>query len=282
MLNLNEQSNSHDEIKLVQRDGQICVEKTFKNDLERAELNVKKQKEFKNVRINDRTIEAAPVISMKRYKNYSQLTMPYIDGITGSALPIHATRDQARFMDIALTNLIETQLDASKHVPVETSLINNKLNSVRALVGIKSLQNLLEQCERFLESFPDHLIFPIGPCHGDLTLSNIILTHSSKIVLIDFLTTFLETPLQDVAKLKQDFVYGWSFRTSTPPIKVKAEIFCRLSTPCGITKVEARYPKQVAILTMMSLARIAPYVKDVATQIWLEQNLEKFLRESRS
>ncbi len=46
-------------------------------------------------------------------------------------------------------------------------------------------------------------------CHGDLTISNII-HNNNKLFLIDFLDSFLDSPIIDLVKLKQDLFYNWS------------------------------------------------------------------------
>jgi hypothetical protein len=58
------------------------------------------------------------------------------------------------------------------------------------------------------------LQIPMGFCHGDLTLSNILIQESTndKIVLIDFLDSFLESPLSDMCKINQDLSHGWTIR----------------------------------------------------------------------
>jgi len=52
---------------------------------------------------------------------------------------------------------------------------------------------------------------PCGFCHGDLTFSNILVKKSvSRFGLIDFLDCFMETPMQDIVKIRQDTRYNWS------------------------------------------------------------------------
>jgi hypothetical protein len=54
---------------------------------------------------------------------------------------------------------------------------------------------------------------PIGSSHGDLTLSNIIVGRGdNKLWLIDFLDSFIESPINDIVKLRQDTMFGWSSR----------------------------------------------------------------------
>ncbi|MDR2005666.1 MAG: phosphotransferase [Acidaminococcales bacterium] len=51
-----------------------------------------------------------------------------------------------------------------------------------------------------------------SPCHGDLTLENIIVAPDKKLYLIDFLDSFYNSYLMDLAKLFRDLELGWSFR----------------------------------------------------------------------
>ena len=50
---------------------------------------------------------------------------------------------------------------------------------------------------------------PISYCHGDLTLNNMLFL-DSNIYLIDFLDSFVESPIIDLVKLKQDLQFFWS------------------------------------------------------------------------
>lgn len=50
----------------------------------------------------------------------------------------------------------------------------------------------------------------LGYCHGDFTFSNMLFAKPNKIYLIDFLDTFLESPYQDLIKLRQDTKFHWS------------------------------------------------------------------------
>eukprot|EP00760_Papus_ankaliazontas_P040160 PhM_4_TR997/c0_g1_i1/m.68603 len=102
-------------------------------------------------------------------------------------------------------------------------------------------------CDSLYADVDGTYTMPLGVCHGDLTLSNILVqqpqtketTHRSSknntpmkssgsskqgpssganpgdtpaLILIDFLDSFLETPLADAAKLRQDTLFGWTLR----------------------------------------------------------------------
>ena len=79
----------------------------------------------------------------------------------------------------------------------------NKLNSIRS--------DTHQEFINFIKSNlgTNDLALPMGFCHGDLTLSN-ILFERNQYYFIDFLDSHIETPYYDYAKLKQDLYYGWS------------------------------------------------------------------------
>lgn len=273
MLDLNQFSHSQDSLEIIYRDQLSCVRKTFHSDLERAQRNVAKQRQFRPIYTGTGKIGAAEVIEFHMRADSAELLMPYIEGITGHMFPVHATRNVAHTLSASLSTLLYAELTESREVLVETSLFRDKMTAVSAATKDLALKQLVNACIVVVDSLPTELLLPLGPCHGDLTLSNLILDTASGITLIDFLDTFLETPLQDVAKLKQDFVYGWSFRKDPPALAIKAEIFCHHHFPQAIVQIERMYPNQVRLLTMMALARIAPYVTDSVTQRWLVRSL---------
>ena len=67
----------------------------------------------------------------------------------------------------------------------------------------------MNECKKVFINLPDNIEMPIGICHGDLTFSNILFT-SNKFYFIDYLDSFIETPIQDIVKLRQDTKYFWS------------------------------------------------------------------------
>jgi hypothetical protein len=277
MLDLNNFSHSHDTLEIVHRDHVSLVRKTFRNDLVRARCNVEKQRLFRPIYTGTARICSAEVLEFQVHTDGAELLMPYVQGMTGNMFPVHATRNLAQTLSSSLSTMLYCELNESRELMVSTALFRDKLVSVSAATRDPELKRLVDACQEMTDNFPAEMAFPMGPCHGDLTLSNVILDPVSGITLIDFLYTFLESPLQDVAKLKQDFIYGWSFRKDSPAIRVKAGIFCRHHFPQAIIQIERMYSRQVFLLTLMTLARIAPYVKESVTQRWLVHSLTNCL-----
>ena len=71
----------------------------------------------------------------------------------------------------------------------------------------------------------------VGFCHGDLTFSNLLVNAKSRrIALFDFLDSFVESPLQDLAKLRQDTAYFWLCESDGPTSLVGLHEWNRLYT----------------------------------------------------
>ena len=274
MINLNDYSHSHDTLEIVRWNKLVCVQKIFRNDIDRARRNVEKQRLFKPFYTTTGRVVAAEVLEFKLLSDRAELLMPYVEGMTGHMFAVHATRNVGRTLSNALSTLLYAEINESREVPTATLLFKSKLISVAEATADPELQSLINASIDVVSKLPDELLFPVGPCHGDLTLSNIILDTASGVTLIDFLDTYLDSPLQDVSKLKQDFIYGWSFRHAPSSLDIKAKILCRHHYPAAIVQIERMYPVQMRLIMLMTLARIAPYVRDTLTKNWLINSLK--------
>jgi hypothetical protein len=102
---------------------------------------------------------------------------------------------------------------------------------------------------------------PDGYCHGDLTFSN-MLFDNSEIVAIDFLDTFLDTPLQDIVKIRQDSKYFWSLNLVN---KLQDSIKVKQSLNYIDKKIKEEfsnydfYKKYYKYFQVLNLLRILPY-----------------------
>jgi len=96
--------------------------------------------------------------------------------------------------------------------PVPKDVLDDKVASVaRALAKNELLdKELARRTMSFLRSQRPEMPLEQGPCHGDFTLSNMIFQPTGKVFLIDFLDSFVESPLIDLVKLRQDTEMHWS------------------------------------------------------------------------
>lgn len=143
--------------------------------------------------------------------------------------------------------------------------IHNKLQKLSNVIDKKYTKYL-----KLIEN-TDWSLTPVSKCHGDFTLENLIISNGN-LYLIDFLDSFLESPLMDVAKLLFDLRYFWSKRRSRTNSK---SIIKNIHMENVITNSEvyAANKKKINSLLILSILRILPYTRSQQTITYLEECL---------
>ena len=89
---------------------------------------------------------------------------------------------------------------------------------------------------------------------------------SNKIILIDFLDSFIESPIQDIAKLLQEVNLEWSLLMSSGIRDItKIQIsynYLKWKIIQRITQEFPQYSKQIDLFYLITLLRIIPYIKE--------------------
>lgn len=124
--------------------------------------------------------------------------------------------EQVSYFVNAISIFLESEIERSVMQEVPVSIVLNKFEDVRnktlhnaLMEGDQDIETLLSRSEAAFAQFPETLVLPVGVCHGDLTLSN-ILFNANHYFLIDFLDSFIESPLLDMVKMRQDTAHHWS------------------------------------------------------------------------
>lgn len=158
---------------------------------------------------------------------------------------------------------IDTNIAQSVMVDV-TLMLYTKYEAVKKqiLKGInfdfRSIDGIFDKIE--------NVVLPIGINHGDLTMSNVLFDEfNRRLVFIDFLDSFLETPMNDIVKLRQDTRYKWSLNmlTEKRDITKLRIVFDELDT-C-VTNYFAKhefYTKFYKIYQLLNLLRVLQYAKN--------------------
>jgi|7_EtaG_2_1085326.scaffolds.fasta_scaffold09848_3 hypothetical protein len=136
--------------------------------------------------------------------------------------------------------------------------------------------------ERMFNEIPPGEI-PIGRCHGDLTLSNILVKPVEKqFGVIDFLDCFIETPLQDMVKVRQDTYYYWTprfCRTSSDTRRLTA-IFGYLDKRIDqFFNTFPYYAPYYAPFQALNLLRILPYCDKMSISNLLVKDINKLVKD---
>lgn len=124
--------------------------------------------------------------------------------------------DNISYFVKALKIFMDAEISDSPIQEVSTQVVKDKFVDVCAkcqanthICADKEVKEILDLCRNVFESLPSEIEIPIGKCHGDLTFSN-ILFNGNNYYLIDFLDSFIESPLLDLVKIRQDSQYEWS------------------------------------------------------------------------
>jgi hypothetical protein len=166
---------------------------------------------------------------------------------------------------------ISNKIDSVYYALLDNELIK-KSNKEKFLV------NIIDELIKELRS--KDIILPVGDCHGDLTLSNMIYnTHSKKIILFDFLDTYFESPVQDMIKIKQDLTFNWTFQKFSNKEEVDKN---RLKIIRNYLDVKFEnyfksfefYNENYNVLQILNLLRVLVYTKDCTTIDYLIKCIE--------
>jgi len=182
-----------------------------------------------------------------------------------------------------ILNFISDSLDKSKLVELNKNILFDKIIEIKNKIDINIfpeylfyisyLNRLINQIEIF--------IIPEAKCHGDLTLSNILFSRDkSQIGLIDFLDSFIESPLIDIAKLRQDLVYNWtSFNYCKQFDNSKIIIINNhLNNILNLKFNNIICSTQFKVIEIFNFLRIAPYAKDFEMNKYIIDTLSKICK----
>lgn len=195
--------------------------------------------------------------------------------------------EQINYFIKALILFLDREISNSKVQVVETSIVVDKFKDVFSKVfqnpllgsdsGIKEIMEKSSKCFCGLKN----IAMPVGICHGDLTFSN-VLFNGNNYYLIDFLDSFVESPLLDVVKIRQDSAFLWSQLMYTKSYDIiRLEIICKKIDDA----IDAYFRKYdwycdyYGAFQLMNMLRILQYAKEEKVINYLKQTLQRILYE---
>ena len=274
--------NSGCSINIVEHDNKLTVHKsTFDSSyVQRLVNQANKQKNAALIA----NIEVPKIHSVSASDKSATIVMDYIhaknfvDFIEQS--PISAIDDFTK----SIVTYIDKEIELSHEEVVPLSVFTNKISSIlhnaeKNSYVTNSTFDLISDADVAFKQRGD-IKLPVGVCHGDLTLSNILFS-SNKYYLIDFLDSFIETPIQDIVKLRQDTSLFWSLqmydraydkiRIETVFDYIDAAINDHFSSTCECYNDSYNY------IQLINILRIVPYAKSQSVAEYLESTLTLLL-----
>ncbi len=268
-------SFSGSKFQLFERHQNIYIKKFYKIINNRDLKSFEKQRDFKNYYIKKYRVQSAKIDKIDIKKKI--IILNYYSGLSGSELILNSDLAIHKILDFFLKEYVQNLIDTSKFEKFNKKPYLAKCNEIKKKILPNHMYLYEKMFKKIYSKFNGIKINLTGKCHGDLTLSNIIINQDKKkIILIDFLKTFKETPLQDICKLIQDLRLYWSSRRFNATNMLRAQIFCNNINPFLSIKKPHLY-KILDLEMSMTLLRILPYVtkNDFETIKWLEVSFDK-------
>ena len=231
-------------------------------------------------------IRVLKIYGIERMDEYLNIKMEYIYSKNYVDYFEDAGFDQISYFIKALKIFIDSEIENSKMTPINKNVVINKYNDVCDKVAKNDfiskdtdIKIILEKSSIVFNELDEEINIPVGQCHGDLTFSN-ILFNGNNYYLIDFLDSFLESPLLDLVKIRQDSNYGWSqlmyghdfdsVRMRIISDKIDKEIDIYYSNYDW-------YNKYYSTFQLMNFLRVIQYAKEERTVAFLKNVLNSIL-----
>lgn len=274
------------QIDVVSEDSGIYVYKSTADPkyLRRLALQAKKQKsaaedEYQHIRV-------PKIYELQENADTTIVKMQYVYSKNFIEFFEQAGFEQVDYLIGALESFVEREISKCELQKVSPKIFQDKFAEIKGkcLVnpmyeGREDIFSILDRSEKIFQTLQE-LEIPVGICHGDLTFSN-ILFNGNNYYLIDFLDSFIETPLQDIVKIRQDTAFRWSQLMYTKPYDaVRLRIVCD-KIDKEINKYFAeKYPWYTAnypLMQLMNILRILPYAHEKKVIDYLVDVLNEIL-----
>lgn len=203
------------QIDVVREGRELFVYKSSRDPkyLDRLTLQAEKQKmaaipELQHIRVPKvhEIVRTDELVCVKMDYVYSRNFVEFFE---------QAGFEQVNYLTEALIKYLELEIEQSRLTTVKRETVTEKFYDVKTktlsnknLEGDEEIEKILSDSQNIFDGLPD-MLMPVGICHGDLTFSN-ILFNGNNYYLIDFLDSFIESPLLDIVKLRQDTAWLWS------------------------------------------------------------------------
>lgn len=226
---------------------------------ERLIRQAEKQKNFKQS-----ILKSPEIISVLQQEETVIIEMPFIDGSDMVSYTCYS--DFQDFINVTekLISFLLLEFQESTLDIFPKSIWESKVSLLLTSESIKSkiTSDTLLACELILRSDLPEFI-PMGVCHGDLTLSNMLVL-GDNIYLIDFLNPPIETPYEDISKLLIDCQYFWSLQKYAEDCdKTKVMIMWEyLAEKIKNKLFELVDPAIVKKFQLLGLLRMLPYTSN--------------------
>lgn len=260
--------NSGCKVEVVREDTKLFVLKSTEDPkyLGRLALQAEKQKVASDMRVPN--IIVPKVYDIVRTEAKTEIRMDYVYSQNYIDYFENAGVHEIDAFVEAMIAFVEQEIKQSPIKECANEVLMVKFEDVASKVAKRAdyneeLNELMEKARTKILN-AGRLRIPMGVCQGDLTFSNVLFC-GQQYCLIDFLDSFIETPLQDIVKLRQDSQYLWSCLMYQQPYDA---LRLKLISEYVDERLDKHfsqydwYKDHYEVLQLMNMLRILPYAKE--------------------
>ena len=279
-MRLDIQGHSGCDIAIVNEDNELHIHKSTHDPAYVPRLINQANKQMIASRREYQNIRVPRIFEVEQSENDATIKMEYIYSKNFVEYFENAGFEQIKYLIGAIKYFIDLEINASTMQTVPSNILTDKMADVAKKVSknvhLKDDEEALELVKRSQEVMNGvgDMELPVGTCHGDLTFSN-ILFNGNNYYLIDFLDSFIESPLLDIVKIRQDTAYLWSTLMYHKPFdKVRLSIVSEKIDEAideYFTTQYEWYRKYYMPLQLMNFLRILQYGHDEGVIAYLKR-----------
>ena len=169
-------SFSKSKFELININKKLFLKKKFTNLKKRDFESILKNNFFyKNIKIKNTKVSFIKIDSFKDFKKKKYLIMNYINGYSGELIIKNFGYSEVNILKNFINDYFNYAKKNTEWKKLDKKIVLSKINQLKKKIKIPSLLKIFKSREKELLRELDKINFyPKGFCHGDLTLSNII------------------------------------------------------------------------------------------------------------
>lgn len=277
-------SFSNSKFELYRLSDKVVLKKKIKRPNYRDFESLKKNNLLINVlKIKNLNIQKISVKSYRDFVKRKSYLTTYVNGLSGELIILNSSLKEINLIKNYLNLHFKILMKNNKFVNIDQNIFLNKLREIEKKTLSLDLKIFLKKNKNIMKKYINNIsTYPSGICHGDLTLSNFII-NKNQIYLIDFLKTYHDSILQDLSKIYQEFILGWSSRFTSKNQKLRSKLFCEKVVDVDFfNSFPINLRKYLYFEILMTLFRIFPYVKqkDKITINWLKDSIKFVIKNN--
>ena len=273
-------------LDIFSSDGDFVVRKSSVSASYSSRLAKQAQKQAAYKNTSNTTFIAPKVLNERTDdKGIYHFDMEYVHGEKFSDFLSRATIGEINALYSLFEEYFEQLFTESTKQTIEYKVIEDKASDIKQKLESNSFysQSFKNKIVNFLLNKVPKQEIPLGSCHGDFTFSNILFSKGDKVYIFDFLDSFIESPIIDLVKIRQDTKFYWSIEIDTDLDTAKKgrvmQVMQYLDKKFAnyLASKHPQYQEWYNYLELFNLVRIMPYAHNIRDVHFLQKNLQKLI-----